>query len=448
MEDSRRQRLIELGAEELADVLGNLALQNEDVARTVARLTSSGQENAKRFTRALGDLKRRNKFYGSRESFELARQLTGILADLTAARLEPRSGVQAMVDFYRADTRIFESCDDSFGNVSDVFCHDAVDVFASYASECTDEDWIVEVVIELNQRDDYCVRLSLLERSADYLSESGLQDLIMRLWNLVGDDPDAPGAYQWLGAIERIARQMKDAALFEKARRALKSDLSIIDCEEIAKLYHESGDSETALYWLQFHPEAPSLIAGSRRWLLVDIHRKLGNLEAMAEAAREIFQSHRSEDAFEVLIEALGENQRAQVIDDETRKILQTETFSISDAGFLANVGRTDEAGKYVLARAAQIDGNYYSSLKPLAERMDKSGRPLASSMIYRALLNSILERGQSKYYHHGIGYLKKLDRLAKAVSNWRDFAPHRGYVAGLRGEHGRKRSFWSRYAG
>lgn len=447
MEDRRQQRLIDLGAEELADVLGELALRNEDVARTVARLTSSGQENANRFTRALRDLKRRNKFYGSRESFELARQLTGMLADLTAARLDPRSGVEAMADFYRADARIFESCDDSFGNVSDVFCHDAVDVFASFASECPDEDWIADVVIELNQRDDYCVRLSLLEHSADYFSESGLRDIITRLWKLVGDDPDALGAYQWLGAIELIARQMKDATLFEKARRALTSELSIIDCEDIAKLYHESGDSETALSWLQLHTDAPSFDFGSRRWLLVDIHRKLGNLEAMAEAAREIFQSHRSEDAFKVLIEALGEDQRERVIDEETRKILQTKTFSISDAGFLANVGRTDEAGTYVLARAGQMDGNYYASLKPLAERMDKSGHPLASSMIYRAPLDSILERGQSKTYRHGIRCLKKLDRLAEHVSNWRDFVPHRGYVAGLRGEHGRKRSFWLRYA-
>jgi hypothetical protein len=61
-------------------------------------------------------------------------------------------------------------------------------------------------------------------------------------------------------------------------------------------------------------------------------------------------------------------------------------------------------------------------------------------------LLDSILRRGQTKTYPHGVRYLKKLDRLAQSVSDWHDHRDHAAYVQQLRQNHGRKTSFWSRY--
>ncbi len=72
-----------------------------------------------------------------------------------------------------------------------------------------------------------------------------------------------------------------------------------------------------------------------------------------------------------------------------------------------------------------------------LAEEMEKAGRQLCASIILRALLNSILNRAQFKAYAHGARYLKRLDRLAKSVSNWRGFENHRDYLDNLRQQHG-----------
>jgi len=104
------------------------------------------------------------------------------------------------------------------------------------------------------------------------------------------------------------------------------------------------------------------------------------------------------------------------------------------------------EAEKYLLKHAGQLDGNYYGSLLSLAETMEAESRYLVASLIYRSLLISILERGYTKAYPHGIRYLKKLDKLSAFVTDWEDFNHHEAFKERIIQAHGRKRSFWSKY--
>jgi hypothetical protein len=81
-----------------------------------------------------------------------------------------------------------------------------------------------------------------------------------------------------------------------------------------------------------------------------------------------------------------------------------------------------------------------------LAEAMELENRHLVASLIYRSLLISILERGYTKAYPHGIRYLKKLDKLAATISDWKNFNDHEAFKEQIIQAHGRKRSFWSKY--
>ena len=100
--------------------------------------------------------------------------------------------------------------------------------------------------------------------------------------------------------------------------------------------------------------------------------------------------------------------------------------------------------GSEVLAKA----------LLNLAERSDQAAelieRLLASSdekiLHLRALLDSILQRAQSKYYHHGVRYLRKLDHLALKIQDWQNLGSHEAYKAAVAEQHARKRSFWGQY--
>ena len=84
--------------------------------------------------------------------------------------------------------------------------------------------------------------------------------------------------------------------------------------------------------------------------------------------------------------------------------------------------------------------------LLPLARELEGAGRALAASLLYRALLDSILRRGNNRNYAIGARYLQKLDALAPDVGDWGSFTSHKVYQSELRLAHGRKTSFWSKY--
>ncbi len=134
------------------------------------------------------------------------------------------------------------------------------------------------------------------------------------------------------------------------------------------------------------------------------------------------------------------------MVADEVEQILKSERFRESDAEFLIAGGKIEEAEEYLLKRADQLDGNHYGSLLFLAESMESENRNLVTSLIYHSLLISILERGYTKAYPHGIGYLKKLDKLSAIVADWKEFNHHEAFKEQIIEAHGRKRSFWSKY--
>ena len=112
----------------------------------------------------------------------------------------------------------------------------------------------------------------------------------------------------------------------------------------------------------------------------------------------------------------------------------------------MLDTNQIDLAQKYLLKNVTALNGDLYNLMLPLAQRFEKENRLLAATVIYRELLESILSRAQSKYYHHGVRYLKKLEELAPQVSDWQGFPPHELYYQKIAETHARKKSFWLKY--
>jgi hypothetical protein len=159
-----------------------------------------------------------------------------------------------------------------------------------------------------------------------------------------------------------------------------------------------------------------------------------------------MFRRARSAASLDRLVAMLGEDRRDEIAAGEVREILHDPTLSYVDAGFLVEIEQYDAAETYLIDRAGEIDGDYYDRLLPIAEAMVATTRPLAASVVYRALIESILKKARSKIYHYAVRYLKKLDLLSTQISDWKSVPDHGTYFESLRAKHGRKTSFWSRY--
>jgi hypothetical protein len=147
-----------------------------------------------------------------------------------------------------------------------------------------------------------------------------------------------------------------------------------------------------------------------------------------------------------LLLSVVGESEHERVVNGEIELVQKSPTLDYVDASFLFELERYTEAERYLTERSAQLNGDYYYQLLPWAKTFEKQERFLMASILYRALLESILRRAKSKYYTYGVRYLRKLDDLAPRVSDWGEFVNHDDYKLNLRIEHKLKRSFWARY--
>lgn len=330
--------------------------------------------------------------------------------------------------------------------MGDVFRYDAKKLFIDFASRCTDKEKIAAIILKLNRKDDYGVRDALVYCAGDFLSEPVIRTMITKLQKRADDAKDEYQKGHHLMLIESLARQVKDAELFKQTRIASWGKLSTAAFIDIARVYLESGNVPTAYSWLNKIPENENFQSYERDQLLQEIYTRQGDDKKLTELLYRKFRSYHSSETLQGLLAVIGSDKRDEVISKEVVLILANPIWRESDADFLISVGKIEDAEILILERAEQLNGNYYGSLISLAKTMESENRSLAATLIYRSLLISILERGYTKAYPHGVRYLKKLDKLATSITQWMKFDNHEIFKDQIHLSHGRKYSFWSKY--
>lgn len=446
MDNDRRKKLIDLGVETLADSLLDLALHSDVAGDLIERLLATPKENVQRFKKKIASLKRSGHYVDWRGASGFAQELEVLLQDLRAGVTDPLAGMELVALFFETDEYVFERCDDSSGNVGDVYRYDAQELFFEYCSRCAEKEKIANIILKLNSTDNYGVRDALIDSAGDCLPESAIRMMIMEFQKWVDAEKVDYKKCHHMRLIESLAKQIKDAKLFEKTRIASWGELSGAAHVDIARVYLESGDVDTAQSWLVRFPPGETYRAYERDELLQEIYRRQGDQENVTDLLYKSFSSYRSTENLKELLDVIGDDKRDEVITNEVGLILGNKVLRESDAKFLIATGMIDKAEEYLVARADQLNGDLYDSVLFLAEAMASENRNLTASLLYRSLLVSILERGYTKAYHYGIRYLKKLDKLSATITDWKSFNNHPEFKDQIAKAHGRKRSFWSKY--
>lgn len=109
---------------------------------------------------------------------------------------------------------------------------------------------------------------------------------------------------------------------------------------------------------------------------------------------------------------------------------------------FLIGWPNLDRAARLVMDRRKEWSGRNWEVLAPAADALAPD-HPLAASLLYRLLIDDILERARANAYGHAARDLAKLAALADEIEPGRLTPDHAAYVAGLRKSHGRKYGFW-----
>lgn len=404
------------------------------------------KQAAKNFKKAVTAAKNcREMFYRS-QAPDLANMLNSALEQFKHAVEDPEIGVEALIDFYKRDAEIFERCDDSFGNVGDVFQMTVAEMFVDYSRRCADKEKLAGQILALQEDDNYGVRDILIDKASRFLSKRGVKQLIDRIEQRVLTEQDIIKQRPWLRMIESLARQIKDGALFERTRERNWQTLNGRAYIEIAKVYFSAKDASTAYDRLQKAAACGATTEYEYAELFRDVCLALGKADEVDKISWDIFRRYRSMETLNELVSQIGEDKRKETIYKEVDLIMTGKEFSVTDAQFLLDVGEDQCAQDYVRAHREQLDGEQYCSLPPLAENLEAKGLFLVAVLIYRALLEANLAKALSKYYSHGVRYLRRLDELADRVSDWHGIEPHDEYAQKIRQQHGRKPAFWAKY--
>lgn len=394
----------------------------------------------------ISGLKRGRRFIDWRESREFTRELYGLLEDLRDCVRDGKAGLQLTEAFYLTDEAVIGRCDDSDGNIGDVYRLDARDLFKEYGMLCEDKELVSDTIFRLNLHDEYGVRDSLIGIAGELLDEPQIRRLIDRYTELMAGAASDFERRHALYSIESLARQIGDAELFERTLLMESEKTWPAQWIKIAQVYLAAGDADTAYERLQRIPEDDRMSGGEKNSLLLEIYRQQGLEDKRTELLFEMFRANHTASLLNSLVEAVGEDRREELIDGAVSEIRRFVGISYSDLNFLIDCGRYGDAEAYLVSRADRLNGGLYTNLLPVAAALEKHGFVTGTTLIYRALLLSILEKAYTKAYSHGVRYLKKLDRLALEDGDWKRIGEHRLFVEELVRKHGRKASFWTKY--
>lgn len=440
-----RDRLIARGAQTLADALLELSLHDAAAREVVDRLLATPAINLHRAETALAALHRFALSGQGDDPALLAAEMKTMVADLRAGEPGGRPGCEMMVAFYRAADEIIDHCGDSNDEIGSVCAVEAAALFVECARACPDKAWVADSVFELFRDAFYGAYGQLIDLAGEYLPEAELRALADRFLSHLAEASGDHERRRRARAVESLAIQLRDGALFEKARLMVVADPRPESCLDIAQAHLDCGDAAAASSWLAKVASDSSSSSWRKDMLLLRVLEQAGDVAGCAEVSWRLFRRDRTGRTLAALLGFVGAEKRAAIIAGEVQLILAEPSLSFADAEFLLEMELWDELERYVLDREQQFDGDRYVRLLPLAEGLETAAKHVAASVIYRALLESILARGQSRAYDHGASYLKKLDRMSALVEDW-GARPHHGtWRSRLRDAHARKRGFWAR---
>jgi hypothetical protein len=100
----------------------------------------------------------------------------------------------------------------------------------------------------------------------------------------------------------------------------------------------------------------------------------------------------------------------------ETTLILASSKDNLieSDVTFLLQLGNVDAAEEYLMKRITQINKFDYITLTVWVDQLVQNA--LLASLIYRELINDILQRGYTKTYHYAVDYWFQLQQLSPKI--------------------------------
>ncbi len=463
--------LVKLGPEKLARLVLDEAKRNPAFRKLVSAAlaaTKGPAAVAAIIDKRLAGLERAKSFVDWDRVKELASDLSATAATISGelASADPEAAFDRLVRFLASADRVFERVDDSNGRLQEVYDEAAAALpdLVGRLDEASKAS-IPDRLFDLTLSDDYGLLCPVIPQIVAQLPAEALghwDERLARLHGSLRPTKDKMKDWQWRAKFDgmirlrqAIADHRQDIDAFialEMSRESTQHDTIAI-----AERLCDSGRYKEALDWVRKQGRAGSkfITRGDladglaphnssdfvRTQLEIRILEAMGDRAAAQDLRWKTFEATLDAGLLRDHIARLPDFSEFDVIDEAFAHAMNSPQKYRAAALFLS-WPRLDLAAKLVLDRREDWEGRHYEVLLPAAEALEPD-HPIAATILYRVLLDDILDRARSPAYGHAARYLQKLDMLA-VEGCASPVEAHQSYRAGLLKKHGRKTGFWS----
>ena len=464
--------LAKLGVKKLAELALDEAQRNTVFRRRLSAALAAGkgpQAVAAIVDRRLAALERARGFIEWEENKAFAEDLRAMVTIVTdeLGKTDPDAAIERIVRFLNAAGSVFDRVDDSSGRVQDVF-YVAATAIPGLAAALS-----VKRKASLPDRLHHCLTDDGYGFCADLLKDllPILPATAIETWDrrFAGETPSLgavksnDGDWQRRMKLDRLIRLRQaiadhrgdcDAFIALEQSRGGRQPDTLAVAERLLKI----GRHCEALEWVRKPGRLHTKVLGGKDsadgadlngpQTSQQVRLELRILDANGDAGEaqkvrwNVFLQTLDSGLLREYIARLGDFEEFEVLD---RAFAHAAAFKdiYRALGLLVSWPRLDLASLLVLDNEARWDGRRYDVLLPAAEALEEK-HPAAATVLYRALIDLILEQGRSQAYGHAGRYFARLNALASRTPEDANRVSHATYKAELQRKHGRKSGFWA----
>ena len=468
------------GVDKLLDKKIERLLLQSDTPKLIKKLTSN-----------LKGLRRRHAFVEYWRVSEFATELQYLADDIMSLYPEQLETCLNLLElFFESSNSSLQRCEDSSA-VAQVY-RDAAESWLTVASKCYGQEklslpldeqdilsqaWQQKIKTLIDDNDYgfghiYATKEALIEGINELLSESEIKGLIedyQQYYEELFEQGSSETAkslstkrsYDHSRANHQekrktevtligLVKALGNVALFEKVYLRIypKEAMTAQQLNELLRFLIDNKDYTRAHYYLDDVWQSRNKQEQVKRLdLLNEVYQLQGDSKSQLQTLGEAFELYSTPSRLKAIMAIASPAQQSQWRKKAYELAEQQE--SIVDAiSLLLEINDKALANKIAIARHLEFAEVHYETLTQMLKDLPE-GTTLIQVIIYRSLINDILDQGRSKAYGYAARYCKKLitfnTSIGNAAESYSTLMTHQDYIKTLYEKHGKKYSFWER---
>ena len=501
LDDDQKKELLKLTKAVLvnfiAEVQGIDKLLDKKIERLL--LQSDKPKLIKKLTSTLKGLRRRHKVLSYWEYSDFVTELHYLIDDVMSLYPDQPQECLALLELFMESTgSSLERIDDSNGDIGDIYRHLPL-LWLQAAAGCREQEkhsvtadeqdilsqaWL-DKVKAMAADNDYGSKDNLLQNVNLLLSAAEIKALIddykydyERLLaevfgnkKIVGNknsshfdnsnesqmNANSLHKRELETALTDLAWALGEVETFEEVYLHLNNNRAFLayEFDKLMTFMIEQQAYDVALRYLTADKEASNGLLDhkldkiTRLDWLSQIYHQQNNYAAQLEVLNAVFEIDPSSTRFKQIMAIASPAEKASLRKKASQLADDQEVMIAVDLWL--EMGEIELANQVAVARYQEFDELHYTTLTQWLKRFPDDTN-LIRVIIYRSLINDILDNARSMAYGHAARYYKHLVKLDGVINrssgSYASLDTHQDYVTALKEMHSEKYGFWERVEG